>query len=348
MKSLFSLLLILCIFVKLLRCDEDLGESPPEEPLDDTSPIEYLFEEKDDGNSTVTETPDNSNNTSNSTQGSPTEGPATSPTIQPTIQLTNPPTNSPIEDPSALTNFILWDLMQSKWWVSDSAINYDAISEEPSNYAISPLVSFSSGVLYQFTFTVAGEKGSAVIEISFANMSNFNPIETFLISGPGNSTKRDTTPQITQYSFTANFPAAEYSSLILKVSAASSDALFTISNFQLTTTSITSPAPTCTDYLGFQVYQIEKLLTSYSSQQLRHSVVETIKKLQKLKEKIIHHKHLAYDLPLGKWIDIFNSFKDGNACEFSFQDFDTWTWLFNYQIASTIQSVDNQPIMRRK
>jgi len=322
MKSFFTVLLILCIFVKLLQSEvvQDMGESPPEEPVDDISPVEYLYDAKEDSNTTTA-----SENSSNSTE--------------PLVP----------QDPSVLPDFTLWNLTNSKWSFSGSSLDYDASANETSIYAISPIVLFSSGVLYEFSFTATGEQGSAVIEISFANISNFNPIanETFLISGPGNGTKRDSS-QISQYSFIASFPESEIASLIFKVCANSHDALFTISNFQLVTTLISTAAPTCSSYLGFQVYEIEKLLTSLSSQQLRLAVASTTRKLQKLKDKIIHQKELAYDLPLGNWIDLFNSFKDGNACEFNFQDFDTWTWLFNYQIASTIQSVDTQPLVRKR
>jgi len=321
MRKLFIILLALCIFVNLIRSTSI--EQPSEDETGKDLEEENNFDER-----TFNET----------------ESPTETPTEPPTTAPTTPPV---IYGPKEIFDFTLWNLC-IQWSIENNnslaytAANGNGRRQNTNTYACSPIIDFNGAFVFSFSFTATTIRGSAVLEVSFASdSSQFNPIETFLI---GNSNP------ITSYEFAflATFPSTVDTSFILRVAAATPDALFTLSNFQLTPSPKSVPAPTCTNYLGFQVYQIEKLLTCLSSNQLSEKIRKSSVNLIKLKERVINSRNLAYDLPLGKWIDIFNSFKNGNACEFNFQDFDTWTWLFNYQVSSVIQSVDDQPLQRRK
>ena len=227
---------------------------------------------------------------------------------------------------------------EQEWATSSSSLTYTSLNNG-NGYTFSPQTVFLPGYTYTISFNVTPVIGSAVVNVSFAtSTSNFKTIYAFQV---GNM------PQTV--SFNVIFYDTVTTSLSFYVSAVTSGANFAISALTCSSTLTNSTSnSTCSNFLGFDLLSIEKLLACKMNRDLIYSIRQTTHQLLTLKQAIIKgSKNLAYELPFGNWIDVLQAYKEGNACDFNFRDFDTWNWLFNYQLSSTLLSVSGEPLTRK-
>merc|ERR1712232_1096473 len=98
---------------------------------------------------------------------------------------------------------------------------------------------------------------------------------------------------------------------------------------------------TCTNYLGYEQFQVENLLACRSSEELRGSIEAEVSRLKLLKKRVVTGgRKLAGQVNYGEWIDALQHTVHGSCADnFNLRNFDTWTWLFNRQISTVLHEL---------